>query len=432
MRLMLVKPGIGESIEGYRLNVGRMEPLPLGILAGLTPPDVEVLLRDDRVDQIPFDEPVDLVAITVDSFTARRAYAISDEFRKRGVRVVLGGIHVTLLPGEAAAHADSIVIGDAEPVWGRLLNDVRRGRMRPRYAGAFGRPQEGVIPRRTIFRGKGYLPVSLVQFSRGCPFHCSFCSVARFFRNSHHCRAVEEVVREIEHDDLRMILFTDDNLTANKAQAKELFRALKPLKVRWASQVSIDVVNDPELLELMADSGCMGQLIGFESLSPESLRWMKKGHNLRTHDMYRKAVECMRQYGFQTWASFLLGSDYDSVDSINRTIEFAIESKFTLAFFHILMPYPGTALYSDLAKAGRLLFGGRWWLHPDFHYNTATFVPRLLTPEQLGEAAVRANRQFYSMGSIFSRLLDRQTNISSLRKFLLFARFNLLVRQTST
>ncbi len=432
MRLMLIKPDIGETIEGYRLNNGRMEPLQLGILAALTPEDVEVDLFDERVEEIPFDERADLVAITVDSITARRAYAIADDFRARGVQVVLGGIHSTLLPEEASSHADAIVIGDAEPVWAEVVSDARARKLRRVYAGPFGEPQAGVLPRRDLFRRKGYLPVSLVQFSRGCPFNCSFCAVAKFFGSEHNCRRVEGVVREIEHDDLRFILFTDDNLTANRPAAKALCRSLKPLGIHWATQVSIDVVQDRELLELMAESGCLGQLIGFDSLNSESLRWMRKSPNLRHEDRYRSAVDLLRQYGFQVWASFMLGNDFDSPECIMETVRFAIESKFTLAFFHILVPYPGTPLYAEFQHAGRLLYGGSWWLDPRFRYNTATFAPKQMTPEELAQITVWANREFYSARSILARSLDTKTNLGSFMKFLLYVRFNYLVRSTST
>jgi radical SAM superfamily enzyme YgiQ (UPF0313 family) len=432
MKLVLIKPGIGDIIEGYRLNEGMMEPLQLAILAALTPPDIDVVLFDERAEEIPFDDPADLVAITVDTITARRAYAISDAYRARGVPVVLGGIHVTLIPDEAAAHADAIVLGDAEPVWADVISDAKNGTLRRVYRGPFGEPQRGIIPRRDLFKGKGYLPVSLVQFSRGCPFNCSFCSVARFFGSAHHCRRVDEVVKEIEHDDLRLLLFADDNLTANKSAAKALCKALKPLRIHWATQVSIDVVQDPELLDLMAESGCIGQLVGFDSINRDSLRWMKKAPNLRQEDGYRTAVDRLRQYGFQVWASFLVGNDHDSRECVENTIRFAIESKFTLAWFHLLVPYPGTQLYKELQLAGRLLYGGTWWLDPSYRYNTATFVPKQMTPAQLGELGVRANKEFYSARSIFMRSLDMKTNLGTLTKFLFYVRFNLLVRSSST
>jgi radical SAM superfamily enzyme YgiQ (UPF0313 family) len=432
MKILLIRPDISNISSGYKLNDGRMEPLPLGILAGLTPEDVEVVLRDERVEELSFDEPADLVAISVDTFVARRAYAIADEFRRRGVRVVLGGIHVTLAPEEAARHADAVVVGDAEPVWSQVLSDAAAGGLRARYREEFDVPQKEVLPRREIFKGKGYLPVSLVQFTRGCPFRCSFCAIAQFFGSTHRCRPVEAVIREIQENDLRIILFTDDNLTANRERAKELFRAIKPLKVRWASQVSVDVVADPEMMELMAESGCMGQLIGFDSISLPSLLWMNKGANLRQFDHYARAIEQLRAFGFQTWASFMFGNDFDTPETIQATVRFAIDHKFSLAFFHLLMPYPGTALYAELQQQGRLLYNGRWWDHPRWRYGDTTFRPRFMAPQELSEWTAWANREFYSVSSIATRAFDLKTNMRSLIKLLLYARFNTLVRRTST
>jgi radical SAM superfamily enzyme YgiQ (UPF0313 family) len=182
----------------------------------------------------------------------------------------------------------------------------------------------------------------------------------------------------------------------------------------------------------MAESGCVGQLIGFDSINPASLRWMKKAPNLRSDERYHTAVDRMRQYGFQVWASFMLGNDHDSQKCIEETVRFAISSKFTLAFFHILVPYPGTPLYAEFQQAGRLLYGGKWWLSPEFRYNTATFVPKQMSADELGQITVWANKEFYSTRSILTRMLDTQTNISSFMKFALYTRFNLLVRRTST
>lgn len=432
MRVTLVRPGYGEMMEGYRLDDGRMEPLSLAILAGMLPPDCEPVLVDERAEPIPYDDPTGLVAISIDTFTARRGYAIADAFRARGVRVVLGGFHATLAPDEAAAHADAVVVGDCEPVWRAVVEDARAGRLRPRYAGPLGPPQPGVFPRRDLLKGKGYLPVSLVQFGRGCPFECSYCAVSSFFGRRHHVRPVEDVIAEIERDDLRLVLFADDNLTIDRPAARRLMAALKGRGIRWACQASVDIALDPRLLDEMAEAGCVGQLVGFEAIEAEELRWMRKPAGARDFAVYQQAVERFREHGLLTWASFILGGDYDTEDSVRRTVAFAIESKFALAFFHILVPYPGTDLYAQLEREGRLRFGGRWWDHPDFRYNTATFVPRHFTPERLGERVVQANRAFYAWPSILSRALEPRTHLRSLTNAAIYARFNQLVRRTST
>jgi radical SAM superfamily enzyme YgiQ (UPF0313 family) len=432
MKVTFIKPGFGDALAGYRLNDGRMEPLQIGILAGLTPPEHDISFYDDRMEPIPYDARADIVAISVDTFNARRAYEISGEFRKRGIPVVLGGVHVTLAPEEAALRADAIVTGDAETAWPGLLIDFSAGRLRPRYEGSFGVPQEHCLPRRDLFRKKGYLPVSLVQFGRGCYYDCSFCSIASFFGRTHRCRPVDDVVREIREQGLRFILFTDDSFTAERRKVLELMDALKPLKVRWACQASVDVCRDAELLERMADSGCIGQLIGFDSIFPDGLQWMRKGPNIGMLDRYQEAVERLRSHGLQTWASFMLGGDCDTPETIEATVRFSIESKFTLAFFHILQPYPGTDLYARLKSEGRLLYGGAWWLDPEFRYNAPTFVPRGMSPGELGRYVVWANREFYGLRSIISRTFEWNTNLGSLSGLLLHLRFNALIRATST
>ncbi len=271
MKITLIKPSLGNVISGYNINDGSMEPLQLAIIAGLVKKPDEVIMYDDRLEPIPFDEKTDLVCITVDSFNAHRAYEISAEFKKRGVKVILGGMHVSLLPDEAVQYADSIVVGDAEPIWDQLINDAKQNKLQKTYSATFGLPQDGHFPDRSIFKGKKYLPISLMQFSRGCKFNCTFCSVSKFFKHSHKCRKIDDVLHEIEKDKLKTILFVDDNMVSNKKELKILLRELIPLKIKRASQSSIDMAKDKELLKLMVDSGCAGNLVGFESININNL-----------------------------------------------------------------------------------------------------------------------------------------------------------------
>jgi radical SAM superfamily enzyme YgiQ (UPF0313 family) len=333
MKITLIKPSLGSIALGYNLNEGSMEPLQLAIIAGLINEPDHAVMYDDRLEPIPFDDKTDLVCITVDSFSARRAYEISTEFKKRDVLVVLGGMHVTLLPNEAIKYADAIVIGDVEPIWNMLIQDAKQNKLQKKYSAPFGPPQNGFFPNRTIFKGKKYLPVSLMQFSRGCKFNCTFCSVSQFFKHSHICRKFEDVLYEIEKDTLKTILFVDDNMVSNTQELKVFLRELIPLKVKWASQSSIDMVHDKELLKLMADSGCVGNLIGFESININTLKWFNKSPNIRDFNSYKEALEIFRDYGFLTWASFMIGNDFDTLETIDQTVEFAIKNKFTLAFF---------------------------------------------------------------------------------------------------
>jgi radical SAM superfamily enzyme YgiQ (UPF0313 family) len=432
MKISLVKPGIGDIIKDYNLDDGRMEPLALGVIASLTPSEHEISLADDRIEEINYGEKTDLVAITVDTYSAKRAYHIADKFRSSGVPVVLGGIHVSLLPDEAVEHADTIVIGDAETVWERLLIELAGGQLKKEYKGDFETPQKGCLTNRSVFSGKGYLPVSIIQYTRGCPYNCSFCSSASYFKHTQIFRDPESVVEEIKRDNLKLVLFADDNITANVDKAKELFHSLIPLKIKWASQASIEMVEDSELLELMQRSGCLGQLVGFDSMDEDSLRWLNKRTNLYNYSEYVEAIEILRRYNFQTWASFILGNDHDTLDSIKSTVEFAIKSKFTLGFFHLLSPYPKTRIYEQFKSENRLLYDDKWWLHPDYRYNKAAFIPNLMTPEELSKAVVQANLGFYTYRSIAHRLFDTKTNLNSLVKLLLYLRFNILIRNTST
>jgi radical SAM superfamily enzyme YgiQ (UPF0313 family) len=431
MKITLIKPSLGDVITGYNINDGSMQPLQLAIIAGLVEAPDEVVMYDDRLEKIPFDDQTDLVCITVDSFSARRAYQISAEFRKRGVKVILGGMHVSLLPDEASQYADSIVVGDAEPIWRQMIFDVKNRVIQKIYTAPFGLPQDGCFPNRDIFKGKNYLPVSLMQFSRGCKFNCTFCSVSQFFNHSHKCRKIDDVLYEIEKDKLKTILFVDDNMVSNKAELKVFLKELIPMKVKWASQSSIDMVNDKELLRLMADSGCVGNLIGFESINLNTLKWFNKSPNVRDFNNYKEVLEVFRDYGFLTWASFMIGNDFDTIDTIDKTVEFAIKNKFTLSFFHVLMPYPGTKIYEQFKTENRLLYDGHWWNHPDYRYNQATFTPKLMTAEQLSEATIKANKDFYSFSSISQRLFDSKTNMRNLVNFMVYTRFNHVLRKTS-
>jgi radical SAM superfamily enzyme YgiQ (UPF0313 family) len=432
MLITLIKPGLGDIIKGYNLNEGSMEPLQLAVIAGLVQKPDEVVMYDDRLERIPFDEKTDLVCITVDSINARRSYEIAAEFQKRGVKVILGGMHVTLLPDEASQHADAIVVGDAEPVWKQLMADAKAGHLQKVYNAPFGIPQDGCMPNRDIFKGKNYLPISLMQFSRGCNYNCSFCSVSKFFHHSHKCRRVDDVLAEIEQNKLKTILFVDDNMVSDKEELKVFLRELIPLKIRWASQSSIDMVADKELLRLMVDSGCAGNLIGFDSININTLEWFNKSPNMRDFNSYRQQLELLRDHGLLTWASFMFGNDFDTMDTIDKTVEFAIKNKFALAYFHILMPYPGTKIYEQFQSEDRLLYDGHWWNHPDYRYNQATFKPRLMTAEQLTEATIKANKDFYSYSSIVGRSFDSKTNMRNLFNFLIYSRFNYVIKKTST
>jgi len=427
MKLTLIYPAIGQY-----LDEACMEPLSLAALAGFTPPDVEVVLYDDRLEPIPFDEPTDLVAITVQIYAARRSYEIAAEYRKRGVKVILGGVHVTLLPEEAAQHADSIFISDAENLWHEVIADAKQNNLKPVYRGAATTPQPDTLTRRDLYKGKKYLPISLLQFGRGCRFVCTFCAVSSYFDHRHYYRSVAQVIEEIKSQHRNTFFFVDDNIVSDFESAKALFRELIPLKIHWVSQASIDMTHDRELMDLMAKSGCVGNVIGFESIDAQSLRSMKKPQNSKSkhgYEAYAEQIKILRDYGMQTWAAFTVGHDYDTPDSIQRTLDFALENKFTFAAFNTLLPYPNTPLYKKLQAENRLLYDGKWWLHPDYRYNYAAFRPALMSPEKLTEMSYHARKSFNSISSIFSRVWDFKTNIRNPYRLGVYLAYNPIFRK---
>ena len=437
MKIVFIKPNIGRLEHSLYVDEGRMEPLQLGVLAGLTPPDVECVLYDDRIEDIPYDDPTDLVAITVEIFTARRAYEIAAEYRLRGVPVILGGFHATLATEECQLQADSVFVGDAESLWATVVEDARRGKLRPLYKAPPGIAQAGgVVPRRDLFRGKGYLPITLIQFSRGCRFSCEFCAISSYFRSEHFVRRTRDVLDEIAAQDRKILFFVDDNFLSNREAAKAFLRELVPLRIRWVSQGSLDMTNDPELMDLLVESGCLGNVIGFESIAPDNLRLMRKAPNLpggaaTGWDGYEEPCRILRDHHLQTWAAFTLGHDHDTDASIDDLSRFAHENKFCFAAYNILMPYPRTPLYDRLRAAGRLLYGGQWWLHPEYRFNHAAFVPARMSPDELTAACWRVRQRWNHPFSIFSRLWDFKTHLSSPIRLGVYLKYNPLYGRES-
>lgn len=386
-----------------------MEPLCFAILKSLTPDNIDVDFYDERLEEIPLDPDTDLVAMTVETYTARRAYEIAAQYRKRGVPVVLGGYHPTFLPQEALEHADAVVVGDAEGVWPNVLEDARSGNLQQIYRNSEFPTLANIMPDRSIFEGKRYAPLSLVQYGRGCRFNCSFCSIRAFYGNSLRQRPIEDVVEEIRRCGRRHVFLVDDNIFVDVDKARALFEALIPLKIRWNCQVSIDVARDPGLVNLMARSGCINALIGFESLDLTSLRDIKKGWNVKWQS-YEEAIDVFRRAGITIYGTFMFGAGEDTVESFDVAVEFAIRHKFILANFNPLTPMPGAPLYDRMEREGRLLHD-RWWLNPDYKYGDATMRPANMTPEQLKRGCFEARRKFNTMGSILQRMTDWRTNV---------------------
>lgn len=374
----------------------------LGILAALTPPEDEVTYTDDVVQ--PFDlardvKDVDLVGISVDSKTARRSYDIAAAYRRRGVKVVLGGIHPTACPEEAMQHADAVVAGEAEDAWPALLADFKRGAMKPLYRPELpslaGRP----FPRRDLFRSKKYIPFQVVQTMRGCPYPCEFCSVSTANGTSMRFRPADEVLAELRSLG-KLIMFADDNVMIHRAYSKDLFTRMIPLGKHWIGQCSLAAVGRLENVKLMAESGCKALFIGFESIDEETVRHTGKRQNKPSK--YKEVMHMLHEHGISVWGSFVFGFDTDDPEVFDRTVDFGIQMQLTMALYAILTPYPGTQLYRRLKAEGRLT-DERWWLRRDHDAGSPYYLPKRMSREALREGWVRAWTRFYSYSSMWQR-----------------------------
>jgi len=411
MRIVFIKPNMIVGTPG-----DSMEPLVFAILSALTPSRIERCLYDERIEPIDFEAPADLVAITVDVFTAKRAYQIADRYLKVGIPVVMGGFHPTLCPDEAAQYADSIVIGDAEDTWPLVLQDAENKALKPKYVSSF-LPIGEVEPDRAIFQGKSYAPVSLVEFKRGCRFSCDFCSIHAMYRGQIRHKSLKSVFRDIDRNSRKYLFFTDDNFYADIPSLTAILHELATRRLKWACQISADIIKHPELVPLMAKAGCVVALIGFESLDRDNLLQMRKGWAL---DDYRRIIRLFNDHGIMVYGTFIIGYDHDTIDTFERTLDFALENKLFLANFNPLFPTPGTPLYVRIQEEGRLLFE-RWWLDDRYRWGDSVFRPMRMTPEEMAAGCYRVREKFNSTRSILARfpgLSYRQTDLTKAGLFL--------------
>lgn len=402
MKILLISP----EIEGSNLRFTKKEArsfwfprLSLTTLASRVPFGDDVKIIDETVDKIDFDADVDLVGISVMTYHAPRAYEISSRFRKRGVKVVLGGIHPSAMPDEAIQHADSVVTGEADEIWPILLEDFKRGSLKPFYRQERLTSLENLpFQRLDLLKPGAYMTNNCVQTSRGCPHGCDFCSVTNFFGNSFRVRPVKDVIREVEalHGD--HLVFVDDNIAGNKRYARELFTALKPLNKKWGSQCSLSLANDPELLKLAAESGCGAMFVGIETLSQDNLLGVNKGFNKVSS--YQEYIKKFHDNGIMLNAGIIFGFDNDDESVFEKTVNFLIKNHIGLVLFSILTPLPGTGFYKKVEQEGRII--DRDWTHYDGRH--ILFKPKLMSPEVLQDGLYWSYRQFFSYRSIIKRL----------------------------
>jgi radical SAM superfamily enzyme YgiQ (UPF0313 family) len=386
----------------------RYAPLTLTTLASLVPPelDAEIRLFDEGIEDIDLDLAADLIGMTVITGSAPRCYELAAHFRARGIPVVLGGPHVTLIPEDAQPHADAVVVGYAEDSWPQLLRDFAAGRLQPRYTQApdlslAGRP----LPRRDLLRRGSYLTTHVFEATRACVHSCDFCVVPFAWGRKPLQKPVEEIVADIRQHWARRIIFVDLNLIADKDYAARLFTALIPLRVSWFGLSTTLLGRDPALLALAARSGCSGLLMGFESIVPESLKQSRKGFN--DPGQYRELVEQLHRHGITLMACFTFGMDHDTPDIFLKTARFAVDAAIDLPRFAIVTPFPNTGLYHRLESEGRILTRN-WELYDAQH---VVFAPRQLTPAQLYAGHEQAWKHAYSMRSMARRFLGSRIQV---------------------
>ncbi len=357
MRVDIVVVYVPRYVMGHEKN---FTPPLTGIhLAALTPPEHEVRVIHQQVEPVPLDTDADLVALSFFSGFADEAYRLADAFRARGKLVVAGGPHATFWPEETLAHCDAVVCGEAETVWSTVLTDASTGRLKRRYEGEAA-DLAGIPTPRYDLLPRSFFVQRVVQATRGCPYACSFCSVPQL-NPGYRMRPVEEVLRDVRYDAFprwwqrKIVWFWDDNLTINRPYIKELLRAMQPLNRWWLTQASMDIAEDPELLSLMANSGCIGVFFGIETFGDAALRAAHKPQNQVAR--YRRAIAALHQRGVCVMAGFVAGFDGDTPEDIVRMAEQLDEIGVDVPFISILTPYRGTPLHAHLEASGRLLPG---------------------------------------------------------------------------
>jgi radical SAM superfamily enzyme YgiQ (UPF0313 family) len=379
----------------------RYMPLTLPTLAALVPDEIEAEVRclDEGIEDIDPALDVDLVGLTVITGTARRAYELAAGFRSRGIAVVLGGPHVTLLPDEAQHHADSIVVGYAEEEWPRLLRDFAGGRLQPRYEQRAGFQLTGYpLPDRSVLPERRYLTADVFEATRGCVHNCSFCVVPAAWGRRPWQKPVEAVVEDLQRRRARRAIFIDLNLIADRQYAASLFEALIPLRIQWFGLATTLLCDDRPLLDLAAASGCRGLLMGLESLSASALRRTSKGFN--HPEEYPRVVEELHRRRIALQGCFVFGLDEDTPDVFLETARFAVDCGIDLPRFAVVTPFPGTQLYRDLDAQGRILTRN-WELYDAQH---VVFQPARMSVEQLQAGTERAWKHAYSWLNMGRRL----------------------------
>lgn len=396
MKLLLISPS--QKVGRKRLRAITIPQLSLHILASLTPEDVEITVVDEDTRKIDLSSDFDLVGISCMTATANRSYHLSALLRQRGSKVVLGGIHPTVLPHEAIQHADAVVIGEAEGCWADVVSDFKKGRLRKFYHVPEPDLSTVPFPRRDFHLDKALFNCVGLVTTRGCPYACEFCSVTDFYGKKIRHRPVSLVVEDIKRSGSKTFLLLDDNVTGHPEYSKELFEALIPLGIQWIGQSSMSLAKDKEMLKLCRLSGCGALFFGLESVSPASLKGMKK--TFKSIEENEEAIKLIQDNGIAFHPSIILGFDTDTEAIFDDTLEFLARNKLPTMALHVLTPYPGTRIYRRFTEQGRLI--SHDWSHYDHH--TVVFQPKNMTPQELAEGHRYVQSEFYSFSSILRHI----------------------------
>lgn len=368
------------------------------IVGSLTPPDYDLHYIDENIEPVDYDEDADLVVVTGMTAQADRMYKIAAEFRARGIPVVAGGLHANLVPHEVMQHVDTVCVGEAEALWPEVLHDFERRELKPMYRQT-KRTDMSTAPRpRYELAHRCYYPSIWVETSRGCPHTCRFCAATIRYRDRIGYKSIDEVINEVELVRERWespyILFSDDNFVVDRARTRELLKRLIPLGIKWSGQSDVSFYKDEDILDLMHESGCMMMLIGFESVSEDTLNGIdERNWKYKALGKYREAAKVIQDHGIGVYGSFALGLDTDTRDSFARTLQFIKESYLAGIQISCVTPFPGTPLRDEMTTQGRILEDKPWSYYTVFD---AVFQPKNMTPEELEAGTLGIYKDFYN------------------------------------
>lgn len=400
MIITFIQPSV---IGFHKKSHIRVEPTIFGRLKAMTPDDITCKLYDARVEDIDYDSPTDLVVISLNTVGAKCAYDIADNYLKKGINVVLGGIHVNLNPDEAQEHATSLSLGECETVWKYIIDDFRKGELKARYKSEERYDFKDYRIDLSIFKGKKYLPLHCVETSRGCKYNCNFCSLAPIYKQCVVYREPDDVIEQIKEYKEKYILFVDENFGNNVEHTREIAEKMIPLKKKWIAQMSVNTLLDKDFVKLLKKSGCFGVFIGFESTNKEVLKAMHKASNLKL-EMYEQVMKNCVENDITITGGFIAGYQGDTIETVEKTFEFANSFQFINLMFTNLIPIPGTPIYNKLLEENKILID-KWWLQDIKYTKQSIYYTDTLSEEDMIKFGNSYCRRFFAFKNIFYRFI---------------------------